>query len=70
MDEKRFGGMWPMRRAGITQDVERALTRRLLRMPAIDWTRLVVGADEPHTVSSSTLFCLSVEHGWTMSVPQ
>jgi hypothetical protein len=58
--------MWPMRAAGTTQVVERALTRRLLVMPVIDWTRLVVGADEPHTVSSSTLSCLSLEHGRAM----
>jgi hypothetical protein len=43
-----------MKVAGVTQEVDWALTRAVA---AIDWTRLVVEADEPHTLRGQSPGC-------------
>jgi hypothetical protein len=45
---------WPIKTAGVTQEVDRALTRAVA---AIDWTRLVVEADERHTLRGQSPAC-------------
>jgi hypothetical protein len=43
-----------MRMTGVTQEVDWALTRAVA---AIDWTRLVVKEDEPHTLPYQSREC-------------